>query len=90
MLKKKVSGARVIAPPKTERSVFNFNVSPPSNKMIINVIIVKTGPTEPKKLGELRPRTGPIKIPRIIKKRTSGILVRLKMPVKIPGYRQKQ
>jgi len=82
MVEKKVRGAKVIAPPKAERSVPSFKVSPLSNKIIIRVIIVKTGPTAPKREGEDRPNTGPTQIPIIIRKRTSGILVRLNIPVK--------
>jgi hypothetical protein len=67
---------------KDERRFPNFRAKPLSKRIITRVMVVKIGPTAPKCVGETRPKTGPTQIPIIVSRRTSGILVRRKTPVK--------
>lgn len=82
IVRKKLIGANFIAPLKADRKVASLRVSPLSNKMMIKVIVVNIGPTIPNCAGDVKFRTGPKQMPIIIKRSTSGILVRLKIPVK--------
>ncbi len=82
IVEKKLSGASVIAPPRDERKVLSLRAMPLSNRIMIKVMAVKMGPTAPNCEGEVKPNTGRMQTPIIINRITSGILVRLKMPVK--------
>jgi len=79
---KKLSGASFIALLKVLRIAERRSVSPLSNNIMIRVIVVNIGPTMPNSEGDVRFKIGPKQMPIIISSSTSGILVRLNIPVK--------
>jgi hypothetical protein len=79
---KKLSGANFIALLMVVFNAESRNVRPLSNSIMIRVIVVKIGPTMPNSEGDVRFNIGPKQMPIIINSRTSGILVRLNIPVK--------
>jgi hypothetical protein len=67
---------------KACRRLEKFSPSPASNNRMTRVSVVKTGPTAPKDSGLAKWKTGPIKRPRPMRGRTSGIRFFSKMAAK--------
>jgi len=82
MLKGKTTRARAMAPGTAARRVLSFRLKPHSSRMIIRVMVAKMGPISVKRLGGSIPSTGPRTMPRTMRKRTSGTMMRLNKPVK--------